>query len=67
VPLVCLATAHPAKFAAAVEAAAGVVPEAPEWFDRAPAGAERFTTLANDPRAFEDLLLATAAAVKDEV
>ncbi|MCB0978484.1 MAG: threonine synthase [Acidimicrobiales bacterium] len=48
VPMVCLATAHPAKFPDAVEAAIGVRPELPEHladlFDRS----ERFDTLPND-------------------
>jgi threonine synthase len=48
VPMVCLATAHPAKFPDAVEAAIGIRPELPEHladlFDRE----ERFDTLPND-------------------
>lgn len=48
VPIVALATAHPAKFPDAVEAAIGIRPELPEHladlFDRT----ERFDTLPND-------------------
>ena len=47
-PMVCLATAHPAKFPDAVEKATGVRPELPsrvgDLFDRE----ERFTVLPND-------------------
>ena len=48
VPMVCLATAHPAKFPDAVEQAIGIRPELPahlaDLFDRA----ERFEALPND-------------------
>ena len=48
VPMVCLATAHPAKFPEAVHDAIGLVPELPEHladlFDRP----ERYTELPND-------------------
>jgi len=48
VPMVCLATAHPAKFPDAVEAAIGIRPELPahlaDLFDRP----ERFDALPND-------------------
>ena len=54
VPMVCLATAHPAKFPDAVEAAIGIRPELPEHladlFDRP----ERFETLPNDLTALRD-------------
>ena len=53
VPMVCLATAHPAKFPDAVEQAIGIRPELPEHladlFDRT----ERFDTLPNDLAAVE--------------
>jgi threonine synthase len=53
VPMVCLATAHPAKFPDAVEQAIGIRPELPahlaDLFDRA----ERFEALPNDLAAVE--------------
>ena len=47
-PLVTLATAHPAKFPDAVQAAAGVVPELPARYGDLMALPERCTTLDND-------------------
>ena len=54
--MVTLATAHPAKFADAVEAAAGRRPDAsrPDFADLL-TGEEHFATLANDRRAVEDI------------
>jgi threonine synthase len=66
-PLVALATAHPAKFAAAVEAATGRTPPLPEGFAHLMSGNESFMVVANDQRSFEDYLLAHAGAVKNEV
>jgi threonine synthase len=66
-PLVALATAHPAKFAAAVEAATGRAPPLPEGYADLMSGKEAFTVIANDQRRFEDYLLAHAGAVKNEV
>lgn len=66
-PLVALATAHPAKFAAAVEAATGRAPPLPEGFAHLMSGKEAFTVIASDQRSFEDYLLAHACAVKNEV
>jgi threonine synthase len=61
VPVVCLATAHPAKFPDAVEAATGVRPELPahlaDLFDRA----ERYDTLPVDLAAVEAHVAAGAA------
>ena len=65
-PLVTLATAHPAKFAAAVEAATGIAPPLPEGFADLMHGTETFTVIANDQRRFEDFMLAHARAVKNE-
>jgi threonine synthase len=45
VPMVCLATAHPAKFPDAVEAATGVRPELPERLAHLLAGEERYDVL----------------------
>ncbi len=66
-PLVSLATAHPAKFAAAVEAATGRTPDLPDGFADVMSGKETFAVIANDQRRFEDYLLAHAGAVKNEV
>jgi threonine synthase len=67
IPLVTLATAHPAKFAAAVEAATGRVPSIPEGYADLMDGTETFTVIPNDQRRFEEFLLAHARAVKNEV
>lgn len=50
VPVVCLATAHPAKFPDAVEAATGERPELPEELHDLLEREERFVTLPNDLR-----------------
>jgi len=47
-PVVILATAHPAKFPEAIEAATGAPPPEPEAFARQKALPERVTVLAND-------------------
>jgi threonine synthase len=56
VPMITLATAHPAKFPAAVEAASGTHPPLParmaDLYDRA----ERMTRVANDLAAIETLI-----------
>lgn len=56
IPMISLATAHPAKFPDAVKAATGVRPALPErmagLFDRA----EKFTTLPNDIAAVQDFV-----------
>ncbi len=51
--MVVLATAHPAKFPDAVEAACGTRPPLPERSRDLMAGNERFTVLPNDPIAVE--------------
>ena len=60
VPIVSLATAHPAKFPDAVEAATGIRPPLPsrlaDLFDRV----ETFDTLANDSAALQDFIRRTA-------
>lgn len=60
VPMISLATAHPAKFPDAVKAATGVHPVLPDrmsgLFDRD----EKFTTLANDIAAVQDFVRRTA-------
>jgi threonine synthase len=69
VPMVTLATAHPAKFPEAVQAAAGVLPERPAALQAILGRPERFTTLPNDLRAVEDLVASRsrAAAVTEGV
>jgi len=52
-PVVTLATAHPAKFPAAVKAAAGVEPPLPAWLSDLYTRPERFEILANDQGAVE--------------
>lgn len=52
-PMVVLATAHPAKFPDAVEAASGIRPPLPERLADLMAGQERFKVLANDLDAVE--------------
>ncbi len=66
-PMVTLATAHPAKFSAAVEAATGGPPLLPPGFDDLSSRKEDFVVLANDQSVVEDFLLANANAVRDEV
>src|SRR5690606_3569282 len=61
-PMVTLATAHPAKFPAAVAAASGVEPPLPTWLADLHERPERLSVLANDPRAVEDFILARTRA-----
>jgi len=53
-PMVCLATAHPAKFPDAVEHATGLRPELPARVGDLFSRAERFEVLPNDLRTVED-------------
>jgi threonine synthase len=59
-PVVALATAHPAKFPDAVEAATGVRPPLPESLSHLMAGKEAIVVLPNDHRAVADYLRQTA-------
>ena len=61
VPMVVLATAHPAKFPDAVEAATGHRPALPERLAAALAGPERVTRVANDVAALKALITEAAA------
>ncbi|SHL29878.1 threonine synthase [Roseovarius litoreus] len=56
VPMVTLATAHPAKFPAAVEEASGVHPPLPERMSDLYERSERVTRVANDLAAIETLI-----------
>jgi threonine synthase len=61
-PMVTLATAHPAKFPAAVKQAAGVEPALPVWLEDLYSREERLSVLANDQRAVEDFISARTRA-----
>lgn len=52
-PVVCLATAHPAKFPTAVKAATGIEPPLPAWLSDLLERPERYDILANDLDAVE--------------
>ena len=56
VPMVVLATAHPAKFPAAVRAASGVEPKLPDTMADLHERPERFTVLPNDQIAIEEFV-----------
>jgi threonine synthase len=56
VPMVVLATAHPAKFPEAVEAACGVRPPLPEWMADLMTRPERVVPVANRLAAIEDVI-----------
>jgi threonine synthase len=62
VPMVTLATAHPAKFPEAVIAAAGVAPELPGALAGILDREERYAALANDRRAVEDYIATRSRA-----
>ncbi len=61
-PMITLATAHPAKFPAAVEAATGIAPALPERLADLHERPERFDVLANDQRLVEDYIRARSRA-----
>ena len=61
-PMVTLATAHPAKFPAAVREAVGIDPALPSWLADLHARPERLTVLANDQQAIEDFISAHTRA-----
>jgi threonine synthase len=62
VPMVVLATAHPAKFPEAVEAACGARPQLPEWLCDLNQRPERVTALPADQSAVEHFVLTTSRA-----
>ena len=62
VPMITLGTAHPAKFPAAVEDAAGVAPALPAWLADLHSRAERLSVLANDQAAVENYITARTRA-----
>jgi len=65
VPMVVLATAHPAKFPEAVEAACGVRPQLPEWLSDLAKRPERITVLPVDQSAVERFVLKTSRAAQE--
>ena len=65
-PIVTLATAHPAKFPDAVEAATGMKPATPPEIAALAGREERFTVLANDLAALERHVETHARAAPQE-
>ena len=63
-PMVVLATAHPAKFPAAVEEACGVHPALPVWLSDLMQRHETFTELPSDLKIVEDHVSNHARAAK---
>ncbi len=63
-PTVVLATAHPAKFPVAVEAACGVSPALPAWLGDLMSRRERYTVLPSDLKMIEDHINRHARAVR---
>src|SRR5688572_11692398 len=61
-PVVTLATAHPAKFPAAVKAATGIEPQLPLWLADLQERPERYDILGNDQGEVESYILARARA-----
>ncbi|KKB76570.1 threonine synthase [Devosia soli] len=55
-PMITLATAHPAKFPAAVKAASGVDPALPAWLEDLYQRPERVDILSNDQKVVEDFI-----------
>jgi len=66
-PMVVLATAHPAKFPSAVEAACGVEPALPQWLSGLMEAEERFTVLPSDLKMVEDHISRHARAAREGV
>jgi len=67
VPMVCLSTAHPAKFPDAVEAAAGIRPQLPDWLSDLHERQERFARLPADLRAVADHIQSSTRVVPEGV
>src|SRR6185295_11582073 len=65
VPMVVLATAHPAKFPDAVEAACGTRPALPEWLGDLATRRERVTVLPADQGAVEKFIMAASRAARE--
>jgi threonine synthase len=65
VPMVVLGTAHPCKFADAVEAACGMGPRLPEWLINIQRRPERATALPPDQLAVERQILSLSRAAHE--
>ncbi|MGU3574702.1 threonine synthase [Brucellaceae bacterium C25G] len=63
-PMVCLATAHPAKFPEAVKSASGIDPALPHWLADLMTRKEKFTVLDNELKTVEDYVSAHSRAAK---
>jgi threonine synthase len=66
VPMIALATAHPAKFPDAVEKVSGVTPELPDALSDLHDRAERFERLPNDIGAVQDFIVRTLNTKKTD-
>lgn len=64
-PVVTLATAHPAKFPAAVKAASGIEPGLPAWLSDLYERRERFTVLDNSQDEVEAFILDRTRALEE--
>lgn len=64
VPMVVLATAHPAKFPDAVENASGIRPQLPPHLEGLLSKQENFTVLSSDPKILEDHIGERSRAVR---
>ena len=64
-PVITLSTAHPAKFPAAVKAAAGIEPALPAWLSDLYEREERFTVLNNDQSAVEQFISARTRVLEE--
>jgi threonine synthase len=65
IPMIVLATAHPAKFPDAVAAACGVRPELPDWLRHLHERPERVTLLPAAQGAVEAFVLAASRAAQE--
>ncbi len=65
VPVITLATAHPAKFPAAVKAASGVEPALPPWLADLYARPERYDVMVNDQSAVEHYIKQRTRVLED--
>jgi threonine synthase len=65
VPMVVLATAHPAKFPEAVVAACGITPALPDWLADLPKRPERVTVLPADRVAVERFVSSASRAARE--
>ncbi|MGO4832384.1 threonine synthase [Rhizobiaceae sp. 2RAB30] len=63
-PMTVLATAHPAKFPAAVEAACGISPALPSWLGDLMTRDEKFTVLPSELKMVEDHISRHVRAVR---